>query len=470
MTIELSRRRRSIGARLSLLYTLVALTAVALFAAITDWRLSTNFSVEHLRFAQAKIAELRVDLHDAGGNPQALLNEIVKETEGSRLRQYEARVLINGRTFGETPDMRRELPVAAFPPAIDGWPTGSLRLQQSGARSFALTTVRLTSAGDDRAPVVQLAIDVTRDSALQTDLQRVLAISFLLLVPLLTLAGRWVAAQGLAPLTRITGAARSITPVDLSARLPLIPPWPEELHDLVQVFNGMLARIEEAFARLSRFSVDLAHELRTPLGNLSGELEVCLMRPRDAGDYRAALESGLDECRRLNVLIENLLFMARAEHAAQALRCERFDAAQACSWVVAQLAPSANARGIRIQLAGEATMLADPLLLRQALANLLSNAIRHSHDGGEIRIILQEVADGIDIRVQDDGEGIEEPHVAHLFDRFYQADASRRRGVGQGTGLGLSIVKTIVDLHRGTARIESVRGRGTTVIMHFPGG
>jgi two-component system heavy metal sensor histidine kinase CusS len=469
MTLELPWQRRSIGARLSLLYTLAALTAVALFAGITDWRLSTNFSAEHLRFAQAKVTELQVDLNDAGGRPQALLSEIAKETEGSRLRQYEARVLAGGRVLGETPGMQRELPGALFPPAIDGLPAAPLRLQHAGQRIYVLSTVRLASVDGDTPPVLlQLALDVTRDAALQDSLRRALALAFLLLVPLLAFAGRWVAAQGLAPLTRITGAARSITPADLSARLPLTPPWPDELHDLVQVFNAMLARIEEAFARLSRFSVDLAHELRTPLANLSGELEVCLMRPREAVDYRAALESGLEECRRLNVLIENLLFMARTEHAEQALRLERFDVAQACTWVVTQHASGAAARGIRIRQGGEATLVADPLLLRQALGNLLSNAIRHSHDGGEVRITLHEIADGIDICVQDEGEGIEGPHLAHLFDRFYQVDAARRRGVGQGTGLGLSIVKTIVDLHRGTVRVTSVRGSGTAVTMHFP--
>jgi two-component system heavy metal sensor histidine kinase CusS len=468
MRIELPWRRRSIGARLSLLYTLAALTAVALFAGITDWRLSTNFSAEHLRFVQAKVAELQVDLNDAGGRPQALLGEIMKETDGSRLRQYEARVLIGEHVLGETPGMQHELPAAAFPAAVGGLPAEPLRQQHTGQRIYVLATVQLDSVNSDTPPVLQLALDVTGDAALQNSLHRELALAFLLLVPLLAFAGRWVAAQGLAPLTRIAGAARSITPAGLSARLPLTPPWPDELHDLVQVFNAMLARIEEAFARLARFSVDLAHELRTPLASLGGELEVCLMRPREAADYRAALESGLEECRRLNVLIENLLFMARAEHAEQALRYERFDVAQACAWVVAQHAPGAAARGIHIRLDGEATLVADPLLLRQALANLLGNAIRHSHDGGEVRITLQPVADGVDIRVKDDGEGIEAPHLAHLFDRFYQVDAARGRGVGQGTGLGLSIVRTIVELHRGTVHVASVRGGGTTVTMHIP--
>jgi two-component system heavy metal sensor histidine kinase CusS len=465
MTIELPWQRRSIGARLSQLYTLVALSAVAVFAGITDWRLSTNFHTEHQSFVRAKVAELQLDLRDADGQPQALIGEIVKETEGTRLRQYQGRVLLDGRPLGATPGMQRELPAALFPAAVEGAALPRLQRMQVDGRSYALTSVRLDPRG---ALTLQLALDVTRDAALQTNLRRALLLAFALLAPLLALAGRWVAAHGLAPLARISGAARSITPTHLSARLPLTPPWPDELKELVQVFNAMLGRIEEAFARLSRFSVDLAHELRTPLANLSGELEVCLMRPREAVDYRAALESGLEECRRLNVLIENLLFMARAEHAGQALHCEPFDAAQACAWVIAQHAPGADARGIGILLAGSASMVADPLLLRQALANLLSNAIRHSIDGGEVRVTLHHNADGVALDVHDAGEGIEPQHLAHLFDRFYQVDTARRHGEGQGTGLGLAIVKTIVELHGGDVHVQSTRGSGTTVSMHFP--
>jgi two-component system heavy metal sensor histidine kinase CusS len=469
MPTEAPWRARSIGARLTLLYMLVVLTTVAIFAGITDWRLSTNFAAEHQRFVQAKAAELQADLDDAGGDPAALLDEIVKETTGLKLRQYQARVLgRDGRMLGETPGMRAELPAAEFARGPVDVTSVTLHLQQVGDRGFALTTVLLRGADGMVSARVQLALDVTRDEALQTDLRRALAFAFVLLVPLLALAGRWVAAQGLAPLQRISSAARSVTPANLSARLPLAPRWPDELHELVQVINAMLARIEEAFARLSRFSADLAHELRTPLANLSGELEVCLMRPRTADDYRAALESGLDECRRLNVLIENLLFMARAEHAEQVLHCENFAAAQACTWVIGQHLSGAAARGIGIRLEGDAVIDADPLLFRQALANLLSNAIRHSRDGGEVDIRLAMVAGGIKVCVHDHGTGIEARHLPHLFDRFYQVDAARRRGASQGTGLGLSIVKAIVDLHRGVLCIDSVPGAGTTASIVFP--
>ncbi|HVC02043.1 MAG TPA: heavy metal sensor histidine kinase [Steroidobacteraceae bacterium] len=466
--LELPWRRRSIEGRLTLLYTLVALGAVALFAGICDWRVAVNFRTEHRHFLQAKTAELQTDLDDGKGNPQALVAEIIRETAGSRLRQYLARVLVSGRTLGETPGMHAELPATLFAPLPVAWPSTPPRVYRRGPFEYELTTVRLRGADHGRSPLVQMALDVTRDAALQTDLRRVLAGAFVLLVPLLALAGRWIAGQGLAPLARIGGAARAITPADLSTRLPLTPPWPDELRELVGVFNAMLDRIEAAFSRLSRFSADLAHELRTPLGNLSGELEVCLMRPRDARNYRETIESCLEECRRLNVLIENLLFVARAEHAEQALQREPFDAMEACAWVAAQMAPEAAARGIRIRLVGHADLTADRLLLRQAIANLLSNAIRHSHAGGEVRIVLDPSVNDVEIGVHDDGEGIEAQHLPLLFDRFYQVDAARRRGAGQGTGLGLAIVKSIVALHGGTVRVASVRGGGTSVSMRFP--
>ncbi len=462
-------RSPSIDARLTLLYTVMALLAVALFAGVTNWSLSTNFQREHVRFLQSKVAELRTDLEEANGDPQALIAEIAKETDASRFRQYQARVLdANGKVLGGTTGMSTLLPLELFPPASTSPQVIQLRVH---SKVYALTTVGLGGVGGTPPVRLQFALDVSRDDALLSDFHRALALAFLLLIPLLALTGRWIAAKGLSPLRRISAATRAITPAGLSTRLPLSPPWPSELHELVQVFNAMLARIEEAFSRLSRFSADLAHELRTPLGNLSGEIEVCLMRPRDAEDYRAALESGLEEYRRLNVLIENLLFMAHAEHAEHALHRECFDAAQACSWAVAQLAPGAQGRGVTIRVDGKASLYADPLLFRQAVANLLTNAIRHSNTGGDI---LVEVSGNnekeVTLGIRDHGEGIDAIHLPHLFDRFYQADTARRRDAGQGTGLGLSIVKTIVDLHGGTIRLESTPGAGTTVVLCFPAG
>jgi len=249
----------------------------------------------------------------------------------------------------------------------------------------------------------------------------------------------------------------------------MTPPWPKELAGLVAVFNAMLDRLEEAFGRLSRFSADLAHELRTPLGNLIGEIEVSLRRPRTAEEYRAAMESNLEECRRLSALIEDLLFLARAEHAEVTLHREHVNARDICKRAISRSTAAASARGVRVSIEGDAGIKADPILLSQAITNLLDNAVRHSPDGAEVRIRLRQDDDSAaTIAVHNGGPPIAAEHLSRLFDRFYRIDPARSHGAGQGTGLGLSIVQSIMALHGGTVTIQSAEGSGTTATLFLP--
>ncbi|WP_426663842.1 heavy metal sensor histidine kinase [Rhodanobacter aciditrophus] len=468
MTTERPRRTSSIGGRLTLLYTLVVLAAMALLATMVMWQLSAAFNAEHQRFLRAKTAEMQTDLDDGHGQPGSLLREIAKETDESAVRQYQARVLSGaGRILGETPGMQEALPPGAFaesPSAPD-----AIRMLKVGARAYALATTTLRASRLTAPLHVQIAMDVTRDAALLAELRRAIWLAFALLTPALVVAGYFVAEHALAPLKRIANAAREVTPKHLSARIPTDPPWPRELDELVAVFNSMLGRLEEAFGRLSRFSSDLAHELRTPLSNMRSSLDVCLLRERSGGEYREALESNLEECRRLHALVDNLLFMARAERTDAALHVEAFDGAEACRWVIAQQLPGASSRGLGIQLQGNARVHADPLLFRHALTNLLANAIQHSKAREDIRVELRAQADGgTEVQVTDRGIGIAADHQPHVFDRFYQASPSRRHADGEGTGLGLAIVKSIVEAHGGAVALDSQPGLGTTVSLRFP--
>ncbi len=463
----LKGRAPSIAARLTIFYTLGAMAALVLFGALVDWKAAANFDREHLRFLEAKSAEMQADLDEAGGRAEALLDEILKETGGTRLREYQARVLSGGRVLGETPNMDRVLPAPLFPaPAQRVGQIVELGRRTAARHDWLLATLPVRSAAGPLR--VEIALDVTRDDALLAEFHRALAVFFVLLIPLLVLVGRWVSMRALSPVARIAHAAQAVTPTQLSARIPESPQWPRELVGLVRTFNDMLTRLDEAFARLSRFSADLAHELRTPLSNLSGELEVCLARPRGASEYRKALESGLEECRRLGGLVENLLFLARAERIDQVLQRELFPAEEAAGWVIAQHASGAAQRGIRIELSGAAMLNADPVLFRQALGNVLANAVRHAPDASTVRIGVLEDSVGAEIRVSDRGAGIDPQHLPHIFERFYQADPARNRGAGQGSGLGLAIVRSILELHRGAATIDSKPGIGTTVILRFP--
>ncbi|TAL77027.1 MAG: HAMP domain-containing protein [Beijerinckiaceae bacterium] len=460
----------SIGARLTLFYCLAILLATGVFASVAYWRLQENFAAEHARFLEAKVAELKEDLADGHGNPHALLSEIAKETAGTRLRQYEARVLSGAGVLGETPGMGAELSSSAFP--ARGSPQEAVSHIKSVSirhHHYLLASVALTGTSDAKELDLQIAFDVTRDAALLEAFRRVMILTFLVLAPVLVLAGLWISARGLAPLRRIADAAKAVTPLRLAERISMAPPWPRELADLVTVFNAMLARLEEAFGRLSRFSADLAHELRTPLGNLIGEIEVSLRRPRTADEYRATLESGLEECHRISALIENLLFLARAEHAEVTLHRERVDVRTICDQAIARLTATANVRDVRVCPEGDADVKADSVLLSQAVTNLLSNAIRHSPDGTAVRIRVHKAEDGAaSIAVHNGGAPIAPEHLPHLFDRFYRIDPARSHGAGQGTGLGLSIVQSIMVLHGGSVTIESAGGTGTTVTLFFP--
>lgn len=469
MATDTGRHAWSIGTRLTVLYTVVVLIVMVLFAAAIMWRLTSTFNAEHQRFLKDKVAELQTDLDDGHGRPEALLAEIARETADRNVRQYEARVVAaDGQVLGATPGMRLDLPSTLFAKSVE--PGVAFHSHADGKRVFALATVGLRGATDAGRLQMQIALDITRDHRLLLALRRTTWLTFAVLALLLVLAGYAVSEKGLAPLKRIERAAREVTPLHLSARIPTDPPWPHELAELVEVFNAMLTRLEEAFARLSRFSADLAHELRTPLGNMRGALEVCLLRERTGEDYRTVLESNLEECRRLGALVENLLFMARVERAEQAIRVEPFDGREACAWIVAQQSPAAATRGLALGLSGDASFRADPVLFRQAVTNVVANAILHSgaSTGSAIRVELAaEPACGT-VRVVDHGIGMDADQAAHVFDRFYRIDPARTHGAGQGTGLGLSIVKTIMEWHGGTVDIQSKRGVGTCVTLRFP--
>ncbi|WP_343162753.1 heavy metal sensor histidine kinase [Oleiagrimonas sp. C23AA] len=464
-------RAWSITARMTVFYTVSALIAVGLLALLLNWKLTTSFQGAHVRYLQAKADEFQTDLNDAGGRPSALVAEIVKETGDSPLRPYEARVMLGDKVLGQTPGMQKVLPPALFPPIRHGpIQADQLRRKYTQGDHWVLASVAFDGVhGTNHAPHIELALNVSRDTSLLDDFHNALVIFFLCLVPLLVLLGRWIAGRALEPVRRIATYAGDVRPTDLSRRIPPSEPWPAELRGLVHGFNRMLDRLDDAFTRLTRFSADLAHELRTPLANLTGEIEVCLTRPRSPEAYRATLVSGLEECRLLTQLIENLLFLARAERAQLHLRSERFDVGDAVGWVVAQHEETAAAREIHIALSGTADLEADPMLFRQAVSNLLSNAIRHAPRGSSVEVRAgTDTAGAVAVSVIDHGEGIPVEALDRVFERFYQVDVNRRHQPGQGTGLGLSIVRSIMELHGGTAGILCDTDEGTVATLRFP--
>jgi two-component system heavy metal sensor histidine kinase CusS len=241
---------------------------------------------------------------------------------------------------------------------------------------------------------------------------------------------------------------------------------PPELDALIAALNGMLDRLERGFTQLKQVSADMAHDLRTPIGNLLGLTEVGLNQPRDIAYYQRLLGSNYEELQRMSKMIDNMLFLARAEHADNAIERKEVPLADEFERMAEYFEGLADERGICIEWHGEGRVWADPLLLRRALANLLANAVRYAEKDTVISTVAEQTSDGTSIHVENRGPTIEPHQLERLFDRFYRADASRQRS-SESSGLGLSIVRSIMMLHGGTWHASSREGLTRFTLM-FP--
>ncbi len=280
------------------------------------------------------------------------------------------------------------------------------------------------------------------------------------------LLGWMVARSGLNPLRAVTSVAASISANSLKERIALTS-VPLELQQLVITFNAMLSRLDDAFVRLSNFSADIAHELRTPLSNLMTETEVVLSKKRDASDYQESLYDNLEDLRRMSRMIDDMLFLAKADNGLIIPQ----QACVALNEVVTKLFEYyqllADERGIRLAKTGHGSVYGDAMMLERALANLLSNALRYTPSGETIQVSLRQSENRITLSIENPGEKISAEHMNKLFDRFYRVDPARRQGNTSNAGLGLAITRSIVEAHKGRIWCTSTDGL-TGFHMEFP--
>jgi len=262
----------------------------------------------------------------------------------------------------------------------------------------------------------------------------------------------WLATRiGLRPLNEINRLASAITVNNLSERLPARH-LPSELMPTVAEFNNMLERLEGSFRRLSEFSSDIAHELRTPVSNLMMQTQVALSRERDAASYREVLFSNLEELGRLARMSSDMLFLAKSENGLLALENEIFSAKAEFEELIEFFEPLAAENGKTLTLEGDTSMKGDRLMLRRALSNLITNAIKYSSDGAAILIRAEQQIGMAFVHISNRTEAITQENLGRLFDRFYRGDSSRQHNT-DGAGLGLSITRAVVLAHNGTLQV-----------------
>ena len=320
-------------------------------------------------------------------------------------------------------------------------------------------------AGQPSAKVA-LAINIEHHEAFMMEFHNNLWIAITSGI-LLTIVLGWVAARrGLAPVRQMADVAKGISASHLSDRLSSnsVPP---ELANLAIAFNEMLARLEGSFHRLSDFSSDLAHELRTPISNLMTQTQVALSKGRSADEYREVLYSNLEEYERLARMIADMLFLAKADNGLIIPSSETVDLAMEVRELFGFYEAIADEQGISLILSGEGTVGGDRLMLRRALSNLLSNAIRHTSHGGSIKVFIdQSKPEETNLAIENSGETIATEHLSRLFDRFYRVDPSRQKA-SDGAGLGLAITKSIIEAHQGNIQVFSSNGT-TRFKITFP--
>lgn len=345
--------------------------------------------------------------------------------------------------------------------------TGMLRLP---GREYPLYTLTRTIPGFQSQPDIHLTIGIDAKPyihTLHTFLTALVSLS-LIAVVLVMLLGYWIARVGLRPLKLLSREAQLLSPRTLSQRLR-ISPLPAELSDLAGAFNGALGRLETAYTQLEAFNADVAHELRTPLTNLIGETQVALSRERTAQQFQEVLQSNLEEIERLRSIVNDMLFLARADRGEAATGLVRAPLAREIGKTIEflEFVLDETQETVRIDGDVQAEAMIETALFRRAMANLLQNAIEHSQSGAEIRVDIVRQQSQIRIGVANPGEPIAPKHLPMLFDRFYRVDAARYNGKTHGHGLGLAIVKAIATMHGGDVFASSADGV-TTIGFSVP--
>lgn len=316
---------------------------------------------------------------------------------------------------------------------------------------------------------LSMAADFSDAEALLDTYRRTWLLSMPVVMLVSGLFGWWISRRALRPLNDVLAAAERVSVGSLSLRVPS-PHSGDELDALIMRFNSMVERLERSFAQIAQFSVDASHELRTPLTAIRGQLEVALMTGRTEADYRDAIADALEGVDRISQIVKSLLTLAQAESGQLVLHKSVVDVAATLGDIVNQFRLSSDEKRITIRTTIESPCWAelDRVQFERLVMNLLSNAVRFTPEGGEIRIVLFRSQTDLHLTVSDSGPGVSPEHLPHIFERFYRAVHSEHEGE-KGLGLGLSFVDWIVKAHGGRITVESEPGKGASFLVTLPG-
>lgn len=450
---------RSLRFRLTVLFAVVTTAAIALVGVYLNYALSDQLATREREQLTAKVELFR---HVLSETPDAAALEEARHRLGDILVGHED---LRGSVLD--PSGKPLLRLSAF-----AWPSGLLpgattAMEASTVVNGVPYRVLIAPArlgGGDSTVLVALAHSSAESRLILNRFQATVVLACLFGSILAGGLGYFAAERGLRPLRKMAAAAAAISAERLDDRLH-VEDAPLEVREMAASFNAMLKRLETSFRRLSEFSADLAHELRTPLNNLMLHAQVALDRPRDGAQLRDVLASGLEELDRLSRLVNDMLFIAKADHSQVRLAMQDFMLDEEVAKVFEYYEAIADEKQVRLACEGTAAASADRAMVRRAVANLVSNAVRHAEAGSAVQVRLWAAGAKAVVEVENRGAPIAAEETGRVFERFYRARSSGSAAT-EGSGLGLAIVQSIVHLHGGEASAASIAG-GTVFRVTF---
>ena len=467
---QASRFWGTLAFRLTAWYVVAALALVVVATASLYFLLVSELKKSTDLFLADKVNVLRTMLRERPDDWDALREEIELESAARRYQQFYIRLLDNRNVpLLTTPGMAEQLDLSQLNAQTERGSDRAQAMKGRNGRLFFVMSAGAAVGGSSQTDTIQIAVDASQQEALLARYRQRFWIILLGTLAIFPLVGYQIARRGILPVREVATIARHISSSNLHER---IQPegYPSELASLAATFNKMLDGLEESFERISRFSADIAHDLRTPVNNIRGEAEVALARARTVDEYREVLSSCLEEAVRLSDLIGDLLFLARAESPLAHLRRENTNVGELLAGIREYYEGPAADRGVFLST----TVPSEPViaqldrtLLQRAVGNLVSNALAHTPPGKSVVLGASVEPSAVCIEVSDAGVGIPPDALPRVFDRFFRVDESRTQASG-GTGLGLAIVQSIMLLHGGNVEIASKVGQGTQVTLRVP--
>lgn len=454
----------SLRTRITALYFAVLGISFTAFALISDYGFRHSIETTVNDASRANLQSVKSVLEHTAPNgrdaAQNELNQLAGLWAGAGL--LEVRDGSGNLIFQSAPFTKPDRQVPAAPSTGILFYTTNLNLLQ-----YRVATRAIQASG--QTFIIRAAVPTEPFDQALDRFRLILKETLPVLIVLASLIGYWVSGRGLAPVKEIIRTARGIGVKNLSGRLK-VPKVHDELRLLTDTLNDMLARIESSVQRITQFTADASHDLRTPLALIRSSSELALLRSRTGDEYREALAGILSTSEETTELVENLLTLARADAGAATLQFQHVDLIGHVRKTTEEARILAAHKDIRVRESlpdAPVWVIADSSAIDRLFRILLENAVKYTPDGGEIGVVFHNGDADAHIDIHDTGIGIPAKDLAHVFERFYRADEARSRETG-GSGLGLAIAHWVVEMHHGSISVESTFGQGSVFSVALP--